>query len=236
MGISGGPYIVRDSSLVLELDAADRNSYVSGSTVWNDISGNNLTASFTSWANVDYSGSYFVAKNFSGYMNNVQGISSSAFPQNSGSLSIWINMPQYNQASALPIFDNFSNTRNHFFIRHGSSQQLQIGAQDNVNVATYQAILTENSLQINQWYNITFTYVTGTPSPFNYYLNGILRGTTTISQSSWRPSEQFVGYGVSVGSPSIATGSYGPISIYSRNLSATEILQNYNEIKSRFGL
>ena len=236
MGISGGPYIVRDSSLVLELDAADRNSYVSGSTVWNDLSGNNLTASFTSWANVDYNGSYFVAKNFSGYMNNIQGISGSLFPQSSGSVSIWINMPQYNQASALPIFDNFSNTRNHFFIRHGSSQQLQIAAQDNVNLTAYQGIITENTLQTNQWYNIIFTYVTGTPSSFNYYLNGTLKGTTTFASSSWRPSEQFVGYGVSVGSPSIATGSYGPISIYSRNLSATEILQNYNEIKSRFGL
>ena len=47
MGVSGGPYIVRDSSLVLELDAADRNSYVSGSTVWRDLSEylNNITLS-----------------------------------------------------------------------------------------------------------------------------------------------------------------------------------------------
>ena len=37
MGVSGGPNIVRDSSLVLNLDAADRNSYSSGSVVWNDV-------------------------------------------------------------------------------------------------------------------------------------------------------------------------------------------------------
>jgi hypothetical protein len=33
------------SGLVLALDAADRNSYVSGSTVWNDVSGNNYSGS-----------------------------------------------------------------------------------------------------------------------------------------------------------------------------------------------
>jgi hypothetical protein len=36
--------IVTDG-LVLALDAADRNSYVGGSTVWNDVSGNNYTGS-----------------------------------------------------------------------------------------------------------------------------------------------------------------------------------------------
>ena len=45
MGVSGGPYIVRDSSLVLELDAADRNSYVSGSLIWRDLSSNSITGS-----------------------------------------------------------------------------------------------------------------------------------------------------------------------------------------------
>ena len=33
------------NGLVLALDAADRNSYVSGSAIWFDLSGNNLTGS-----------------------------------------------------------------------------------------------------------------------------------------------------------------------------------------------
>jgi hypothetical protein len=68
MGVSGGPYIVRDSSLVLELDAADRNSYVSGSTIWRDLTANSFTGSITSGSfntnpfsitlnNITYSGS-----------------------------------------------------------------------------------------------------------------------------------------------------------------------------------
>jgi hypothetical protein len=53
MGVSGGPYIVRDSSLVLELDAADRNSYVSGSTTWFDLSGNSNSGSLVNGPTFD---------------------------------------------------------------------------------------------------------------------------------------------------------------------------------------
>ena len=41
-----GPKIVRDG-LVLALDAADRNSYISGSTTWTDLSGNGNTGTLT---------------------------------------------------------------------------------------------------------------------------------------------------------------------------------------------
>jgi len=40
MAFGNGPRIVTDG-LVLSLDASDRNSYVSGSTTWADLSGNN---------------------------------------------------------------------------------------------------------------------------------------------------------------------------------------------------
>ena len=35
------------SGLVLALDASDRNSYVSGSTIWRDLSGNGFNCSMT---------------------------------------------------------------------------------------------------------------------------------------------------------------------------------------------
>jgi hypothetical protein len=215
--------------------------YIDYNTAWNDLSGNTyngnlISSSFTYMGNVSYQNGYFNTLNNSGYMNNIQGISGSSFPQNSGSVSVWINQPQYYQTGTQPIFDCYSNGRNHFFIRHGTSNQIQIAAQDNINLAAYEAVFTENSLQTNTWYNITFTYVTGVSSSFKYYLNGALKGTQTFLSSSWRPSEQFVGYGNSTDAASIATGSYGPLSIYNRDLSASEIQQNYNALKSRFNL
>ena len=47
MSIQGNPFIIHDSSLVLSLDAANSKSYVSGSSTWSDLSGNNKTGTLT---------------------------------------------------------------------------------------------------------------------------------------------------------------------------------------------
>jgi hypothetical protein len=44
MGVAGGPDLIQDG-LVLSFDASDRNSYVSGSTTWFDLSGLNNSGS-----------------------------------------------------------------------------------------------------------------------------------------------------------------------------------------------
>ena len=46
MASLGGPNIITNG-LVLALDAANTKSYVSGSTVWRDLSGNNNSGSLT---------------------------------------------------------------------------------------------------------------------------------------------------------------------------------------------
>ena len=46
MAFGNGPRIITNG-LVLALDAADRNSYVSGSTTWTDLSGNGRNATLT---------------------------------------------------------------------------------------------------------------------------------------------------------------------------------------------
>ena len=46
------------------------------------------------------------------------------------------------------------------------------------------------------------------------------------------------GYDVQFGGPfgNYFNGNIGPVKIYNRALSAAEVLQNYNQLKSRFGL
>ena len=46
MGVAGGPDMI-ENGLVLSLDASDRNSYISGSTTWYDLSGLNKSGSLT---------------------------------------------------------------------------------------------------------------------------------------------------------------------------------------------
>ena len=73
------------SGLVLHLDAGNLKSYTSGSTVWNDLSGNNLTGSLTNgptFSNVN--GGTIV---FDG-VDDVVNVSSSLFAVGSGPFSV----------------------------------------------------------------------------------------------------------------------------------------------------
>jgi hypothetical protein len=99
-----------------------------------------------------------------------------------------------------------------------------VGRNTNINVGN------------NQWYNacMTFTDMSGTPSNNAIiYLNGISILTTTIRLLNQTIPLQ-IGYANSINQ--FLVGSIAQVQIYNRALSATEIAQNYNALKSRFGL
>ena len=85
----------------------------------------------------------------------------------------------------------------------------------------------------NGWWRIS---VTSTATAI-LYLNGVQIGSP-VTSFSVMPSSNFNGV---VGSEDTAFndpfgGSIGLLQIYNRALSATEVLQNYNATKGRFGL
>ena len=65
-----------------------------------------------------------------------------------------------------------------------------------------------------------------------------LNGTFDVTNSSWtRWPTSFVNVAVGLGYNSrFFQGNIGQVQIYNRALSATEILQNYNATRKRFGL
>ena len=84
---------------------------------------------------------------------------------------------------------------------------------------------------------MSFTTNTGTPSNNAIiYLNGSAILTTTIKQLNNTVEVQLARGGVSAGSTQLLNGNISTGLVYNRALSATEILQNYNQLKSRFNL
>ena len=86
MGISGGPDIIQDG-LVLSLDASDLNSYVSGSSTWFDLSGNNRN--FTIVNSTTFGGNYIELPGSGSSIRLVENFDWSIIPF---TLSSWINM------------------------------------------------------------------------------------------------------------------------------------------------
>ena len=88
-------------------------------------------------------------------------------------------------------------------------------------------------------FNIAMSFTTNTGTPSNnaiIYLNGSAILTTTIKQSNNTVEVQLARGGVSAGSTQLLNGNISTGLVYNRALSATEVLQNYNATKSRFGL
>lgn len=229
--------IVTDG-LVLALDAADRNSYISGSTVWNDLSGNNNSGSLFNAPvlNLDNGGSFV----FNG-TNNYILLPANFFNPDSGTpftVSLWF------KTSAAGIIFGQQNT---ITPNNSSGYIPAIYADSNGKIRTScfwgnsvnnQSVSTLNVTD-NRWHNITVTFASNSHIS---YLDGNSFDTLTKTQTNYSSVYYyFIGTGTWTGWTSLVfspffNGNIANMFFYNRALSASEIQQNYNAKKSRFGL
>jgi hypothetical protein len=95
------------------------------------------------------------------------------------------------------------------------------------------------SFSLNTWYHIIGTHErTAGSSSIKIYINGSLLSSTTVNPTNTVNDNAT---NVSIGSrfnggTSVWNGKIATARIYTRTLSAAEVLQNYNATKGRFGL
>ena len=105
---------------------------------------------------------------------------------------------------------------------------------------------TTSSWTQNTWYNVTVTGDSGVVSGRfrdRIYVNGTLENSFSIEEYNYLDSGTYNGFmgnqvGIylgSYGSGSFFPGQIGPLLIYDRELSSTEVTQVYDAYKSRFG-
>jgi hypothetical protein len=238
MGISAGPDMIQDG-LVLSLDASDRNSYVSGSTTWNDISNGGYIPSATLSGVLTYSS--FATNSFylSGAGNST---SSGSYFIGSGNISQTLN----NDFTTCGWINRTTSAKATILEYRGESFRLEFAVnstsiyfnQRNVispNATNSTSVSSTNSLSTWEYYSLSKT---GTS--WSFYKNGILVGTNTFTMGETIAAGSHVSIGIAWSDDDYfsngMTGYVGAVSHYIRALSASEILQNYNAIKSRFNL
>lgn len=207
------------NGLVFAVDAADRNSYVSGSTIWNDLSGNNNGGTLTNGPT--FSNNSIV---FDGVDDRITCTNNASVQITVGTIGAWINA-------------NSNNTGFRGIITKQSAWGLFLS--DNVLV-TYDwggggTRSTGINIGNNTWNYVamSFTETIGTPSNNAIvYLNGNPILTTTVRHSNHGVTVQ-IGDG---NAGQYFSGRIPSAHIYNRVLSPQEILQNYNAQKSRFNL
>lgn len=247
----GGGNIVADG-LVLYLDAANTKSYISGSTVWNDISRSQLNGTLTNGPTFNSAnGGSIVFDGSNDYIDNIGDLSSFSFIQNTNifSVSFWFKVDVIN--TEYRIMGNTVTTAEKGFsiaLRYLTDYGFNaLGCYTNYGVGTNLVSLgttNDNIITDTNWHHACYT-INNTTSGL-WYIDG-RSVTTTIRKPASLTVTNVKSTGnssrtLNVGRTNAATtasplnGNIAQVQIYNRTLSASEVLQNYNVTKSRFGL
>jgi hypothetical protein len=215
------------SGLTMLLDAGFIPSYPKSGLTWSDLSYNGNNGTLTNGPT--YSSNSGGTIVFDGTNDYVNGPAISAQLTGNITVEAWIYITS-GPSDWVRIIGTGSNPSGNrtFGLWYDISRRLlwqRYGATD-------PSIYPVNVLNYNTWY-----YVAATTSGNSHalYVNGSSIGTSTAT-GPWTASNETITIGSAVGIHTYLTGNISIARIYTRGLSASEILQNYNAQKSRFGL
>jgi len=228
MGFYRGPNVVTDG-LVLALDAASARSYPGSGNTWYDLSNNGNNASLV---NVVHSDEYNGIMQFEDTADHAT--LSAGFGTNTTDItwSFWIRITTWGNYHYL--VDN-SPGADGFGIRTRNDQgnEFESFAYADNGGAIVQT--RNDNLSINTWYNYVVQFTSGANAIISY-LNGGNKVSTAGSIGNIDASTADTDIGTDYGGGSDLINDMAIIHYYNRVLSADEVAQNYNALKSRFGL
>ena len=218
------PIKATTNNLILSLDAANIKSYIGSGTSWNDLSGNNNNSVLSNGPT--FTGSFGGSIIFDG-TNDTADISTIDL-RTSFTYECWVNMNVVTNFSFLGQGTNSANSGLHLI--HNSDTVLRFGMYANDTDFTMTATV------VGTWYHYVFTYNHSSPYTKNMYRNAVqISGVTQQAQSQYAGTGT-VRIGCYINGTPFSNGRFAMARIYNRILADTEILQNYNSNKSRFGL
>ena len=214
------PKIVTDG-LVLCLDAGNNKSYPSSGTAWSDLSGNNNNGTLTNGPTFTSSfGGSIVFDGTNDYVNLPYLLLSAS---QDFTINIWIKANSPNVGGGT-IFCNYMAGNLQLF--YGTSG---IGMWLNNDSTYLDSPATEFTTN-----PVFFTAQRIGGNETRVYLNTILKKTGASTSTIGSVSNFRMGTNTNGGE--VYNGNIAQVSIYNRALSASEVLQNYNSNKGRFGL
>ena len=226
--------IVRNG-LVMNLDAGNVSSYPGSGTTWTDVSGNGNNGTLTlgpTYSSVN--GGSIVFDGTNDYVSVPR--PSSIVTGGQITISLWAKWlstgTDTSTIQALIDNDHRNSPLQGFVIqdRPDLAKSLTFSPKPDIDGAVSTFVVGNGS-----WHHITGTY---DGSTVKLYIDGNLNAQ--VSQSGGLATVQpniTLGQWQGAGSPARhLNGNIAQASIYSRALSASEVLQNYNALASRFGL
>jgi hypothetical protein len=225
------PNIVTDG-LVLYLDAANIKSYVSGSTSWTDIAaGNNGTLTNGPTFNSGNNGS-IVFDGTNDYVQVTSPFGDIDWSSRAWSFSAWMKLDALGDRCLVNL--NSANSSHYIvtnvFFGDGASWWYFIknSLSTQSNFRTPAGIFTTNEIF---YFTMTYNGSGLSNGNINFYKN-----STQVSTSNGGGAGLSNQTGLQIGGNYFLDGNVYNFNMWNRVLTSSEILQNYNAQKSRFGL
>jgi len=219
------PPVVTDG-LVLYLDAASRQSYISGSTVWNDLSGNNNSGTLTNGPTFSSANGGSIV--FDGVNDFVEVPNFNT--ANTITVDVWVKKTSGNSWQGWLGNWNTTGIGDSWLLTQNNSNRASFYIMHTNNVGD-NIVDTSGIIVGNVWYNYTGTFSNSTLS---LYKNGSLVNSKSTLQNTIYQNSLKIWCGRFSGF--YLNGQLSNGKVYNRALSADEVLQNYNATKGRFGL
>ena len=237
MAINNNPKIVTDG-LIFHVDSADKNCYGGSGASVNDLSPSGLTSTFT---NPSYSGSVNQGSFHYDGVDKYITVPSSAITnlQNNLSFEVWFN--KQGVGSVGSAFDGIFQKEGGYSgypvygIRASSEANptnlIMQFSYSGTNGDADQTNVKVNGITIGEW--VCCSVTVSSDNVAKGYYQGELQSTLTLDGDLKDENNTCL---IGIGDGRRFNGYIPIVKIYNRELSASEVKQNFDAMKSRFGL
>lgn len=222
MALAHSPQVVTNG-LVLALDAGNLKSYPGSGTIWSNLVGTNNgtltngpTFSTTNGGSIVFDGT-----------NDI--VTTTLTSGTSFTWSVWFRTNVISNG-----FRNIISIRTNSYmlmLLDTSTSNMGFWASDTM---TNGRSLNMGPISTNIWYHATFLREGNSiTNGYKAYLNGSFRGSANTG--TWSSSDPII-LGGRTDFSQFLNGNISNVQIYNRALSATEVAQNFNALRGRYGI
>jgi hypothetical protein len=229
MGQYYNPVIASPDTLALNMDAANTRSYAGSGNTWFDLSAYSNSGALTS---VTFGGSGATsALVFNGTTSLINlGSTNGGNVTTAWTVESWIKPTTAGENNAGRIFQHSPGGGTGFICSLDNSAVTN-GIQLNTYAISGFSARIGNCITNNSWQQVAWAF---SPGSVTFYVNGASVGTSSITSPSSYTSTDYIGN--NSGAVNTFDGSISIVRLYRNTLTATEILQNFNAHRSRYGI
>jgi hypothetical protein len=223
------------SDLVLYYDPSSSSSYPGTGTTINDLSGNGLDGTMS---NITFTSPYF---SYNGTSSQISVPDNSLLEPGSGdwTMEVWVNQNASGNDVVLGKFDpgGVSEDVSYSIRTTVTTYYAQIGSGSGSGSSLF-INSTNYDGTINTWSQIVYVFKNGATKTLQTFVNGSSIGTVSHNLASILSTSTnlYIGSYNNGEYPQWFDGKIGITRLYSSALTSSQVLQNYNADRSKYGL